>query len=531
MISVRYMKKQQIINEQPTLYFPAGAPATDLRYPAAATPRRAGRRLLLLLALFWLMVITAVTGLAALFYASPLLLPGTQVMGIDVGGLSVNETAVQLGIQWQQRGLVLESDTQTWQALPAALGIELDALATAERAHAAARSVDGLFRWVTTGRLTVTPVYTLDTAVTTAYLESMAPQLERAPVNATVQVVEGRAVATQAIAGQSLAVAETAAYLQRYQEAVLAHGRLPLSYTLIPAAITDVTAVLQQLNQLLDRTILLQVYDPVNNETFTWNLPPAVWGNWVAVAIDPENGGQLRWNFDSPLAQAYLTEQAAKLGDSRFIHIEETLRNLAEAIRNGETVVYGRVYHHPTSYTVQAGDTLAGIGRKVGIPYPWIQQVNPGLAGLSPGQNITIPSLDEMLPLPVVPHKRIIVSISQQRVQAFENGQLKWDWPASTGIASSPTAPGIFQVQSHEPNAYAANWNLWMPNFLGIYRPVPTSDFMNGFHGFPTRDGYNLLWTNNLGAPVTYGCILISNENAQALYEWAEEGTVVEIRD
>ncbi|HUM72127.1 MAG TPA: L,D-transpeptidase, partial [Chloroflexota bacterium] len=162
---------------------------------------------------------------------------------------------------------------------------------------------------------------------------------------------------------------------------------------------------------------------------------------------------------------------------------------------------------------------------------PWIQQTNPGLAGLSPGQVITIPSPDEMLPLPVVPHKRIIVSISQQRVHAFENGQIKWDWPASTGIASSPTAPGIFQVQSHEPNAYAGNWNLWMPNFMGIYRPVPNSDFMNGFHGFPTRDGYNLLWTNNLGAPVTYGCILISNENAQALYEWADEGVVVEIRD
>jgi lipoprotein-anchoring transpeptidase ErfK/SrfK len=87
----------------------------------------------------------------------------------------------------------------------------------------------------------------------------------------------------------------------------------------------------------------------------------------------------------------------------------------------------------------------------------------------------------------------------------------------------------VFQVQSHEGNAYAASWDLWMPYFLGIYRPVPTSDFMNGFHGFPTRDGTNLLWTGNLGHPVTYGCILLSTQNAAALYEWAEEGVVVEI--
>ncbi|MBE7530682.1 MAG: L,D-transpeptidase family protein [Chloroflexi bacterium] len=526
------MGKQQVIQEQPTLYFPAGGqPAADLHFSAQATRPRRARRGVWLLVLFVLMLLTAVTGVATLFYASPLLLPGTQVMGVNVGGLSVNDTAVTLSNQWQQAGLTLESETATWPVSPSAMGIELDAWATAERAHADGRSPDGLWEWITTGRLAVTPVYTLDTAVAATYLESLAPQWERAPVNATVHVSNGQAQATPAANGQSLNVAATVAYLQQYQAAVLAHGRLPLSYTLIPAAITDVTAVLQQLNQLLSRTLILQGYDPISDEMFTWNLPPEVWGNWVAVTIDPENPTLLRWDFDSPPARVYLEEQANKLGDGRYLQMDATLRQLAETIRNGETTVTARVYHHPTSYVVQAGDTLASIGRVVGIPYPWIQQANPGLSGLSPGQMITIPSLDEMLPLPVVPHKRIIVSISQQRVQALENGQLKWDWPASTGIASSPTAPGIFQVQSHEPNAYAANWNLWMPNFLGIYRPVPTSDFMNGFHGFPNRDGYNLLWTNNLGAPVTYGCILISNENAQALYEWAEEGTVVEIRE
>jgi lipoprotein-anchoring transpeptidase ErfK/SrfK len=52
---------------------------------------------------------------------------------------------------------------------------------------------------------------------------------------------------------------------------------------------------------------------------------------------------------------------------------------------------------------------------------------------------------------------------------------------------------------------------------------------MNGFHGFPNRDGFNLLWTGDLGRPVTYGCILLSSENAQTLYGWAEDGVVVEI--
>ena len=71
---------------------------------------------------------------------------------------------------------------------------------------------------------------------------------------------------------------------------------------------------------------------------------------------------------------------------------------------------------------------------------------------------------------------------------------------------------------------------LYMPNFMGVYQPVPGAAFTNGFHGFPTRGGGQLLWENSLGRKVTYGCILLHNNNMQQLYNWAEEGVVVEIQ-
>ena len=114
-------------------------------------------------------------------------------------------------------------------------------------------------------------------------------------------------------------------------------------------------------------------------------------------------------------------------------------------------------------------------------------------------------------------------------MKVFEDGELKWDWPASTGLPSLPTSPGVFQIQTHEKNAYAGNWDLWMPYFMGIYRPVPNQEFMNGFHGFPSKNQQQLLWIKNLGKPVTYGCILLSTENATLLYDWAPEGVIVEI--
>ena len=77
--------------------------------------------------------------------------------------------------------------------------------------------------------------------------------------------------------------------------------------------------------------------------------------------------------------------------------------------------------------------------------------------------------------------------------------------------------------------AYANQWDLHMPFFMGIYKPSPDGEVMNGFHGFPSRDKKQLLWTKNLGRPVTYGCILLDTKNAEMLYRWADEGVIVEV--
>jgi lipoprotein-anchoring transpeptidase ErfK/SrfK len=111
----------------------------------------------------------------------------------------------------------------------------------------------------------------------------------------------------------------------------------------------------------------------------------------------------------------------------------------------------------------------------------------------------------------------------------YERGVVRWEWVISTGVWDSPTMPGVFQILSHHVSAYAGNWDLDMPYFMGIYETVP--GFTNGIHGMVTRRGASLLWENALGRPVTYGCILLSNAHVKTLYEWAPEGVVVEVRN
>jgi LysM repeat protein len=298
----------------------------------------------------------------------------------------------------------------------------------------------------------------------------------------------------------------------------------------VPPAVTDASTVLAEANQLLANPLSIHAYDPITDEPLAWTVAPDVWGTWLSLGIDLADPTQLHWELDTERVQAFLAEQAATLGPDRYLASDEAVAAVRDAISTSWYVPL-RIYHHDRQHVVQSGDTFSKLARDYGIPYPWIQQANPGMGDtLYAGQVLTIPSPDALLPLPVVENKRIVVSLSDQKMWAYENGAVKWEWPVSTGIPSSPTSPGIFQVQTREPNAYASQWNLWMPYFMGIYRPVPTADFMNGFHGFPTRDGSRLLWTGDLGHPVTYGCILVSTENAVALYEWAQEGAVVKVQ-
>jgi len=250
-----------------------------------------------------------------------------------------------------------------------------------------------------------------------------------------------------------------------------------------------------------------------------------------AVTRRADGERQLTWSADEAAVAAFLREKSDSFGDERYVDLRVAVPAVVEAFTSRQTEVRLRVHHGEREHVVQPGETLSSIAFNYGMPYPWIQAANPGTGdALFVGDRLRIPSPDVFLPLPVVENKRILVSLSRQRVQVYENGQLKWDLPASTGLPSSPTSPGVFQIQSHEELAYASIWDLYMPWFMGVYRVAPGQDFMNGFHGFPSRDRRQFLWERNLGSPITYGCILISTENAKKLYDWAEEGVVVEIR-
>jgi lipoprotein-anchoring transpeptidase ErfK/SrfK len=122
--------------------------------------------------------------------------------------------------------------------------------------------------------------------------------------------------------------------------------------------------------------------------------------------------------------------------------------------------------------------------------------------------------------------KYIQVDISEQHMYVYEGDAMVYSFIASTGIGNS-TRVGTFSVLNKIPNAYGATWNIWMPNWLGIYW---SGSLQNGIHALPILSNGATLWAGYLGTPISYGCVVLDTYDAQALYNWVDVGTPVEIR-
>jgi lipoprotein-anchoring transpeptidase ErfK/SrfK len=504
----------------------------------AAHPRNHRRkwpsqgRLLLATVFLFLLTLAMLVGLISttlLFFYSDFIFPGAQVANIPVGTLTTQQAVAVLTNRFPQREILLVHSSGAWPVTVSELGMTMDYEATVEKAHEIGRTISGL-RNVASGNFEVEPVWMLDSNQAGELLDRLTPEIGIEAVNAGVVIQDGEAHAVPAQEGVALDLEMTLNYLKANPTEVVQTGRLPLVTYPVAPPITDAEVYVTEARRYLSKQVTIRGFDPIQNETAAWQIRPREWLEWLSLVVTPGEIDPYSWVVDERKAQQFLTTGWSWLGEQRYLDGEQIIPAMIDVITSGKTGIDARVYHQPRQHTVKPGESYSSIGYNYGIPYPWIEQANPGIETLAVGDLVTVPSPDDMLPLPVVPNKRVVVSISQQRAWIYEDGELRWEWPASTGISSSPTSPGVFQIQSHELEAYAGNWDLYMPNFMGIYRPVPTSDFMNGFHGFPTRDGFNLLWTGDLGTPVTYGCILLSSENAQTLYSWAEDGVVVEIQ-
>lgn len=476
--------------------------------------------MLLTLALFLML------GMAAL--GSDQILPGVSVAGIRVGGLTQEQADRVLASHWTTLRLTDSSTGMSWQIPATSLGLNMDAATSAAQAYEVGRDDGRFFAGLMNAEVPAAGVFDADAA--RAGLTEFLDDVSTPAQNAGIALENGVVKATAAREGRAMDLEGTLALLMSDPIGWLRDGRLPLKMVTLYPTVTDSTQLVSAAQTLLTQPLTLNLYDPFTGNTLQVTTPPEVWAAWLTAETDAANSLGVRLSLEDSALRGFIAQADAQAGEYRYLKTDEIVTAFQESVRGLRTDTRARVYHEDRPRIVQSGETIISIAYDEGVPYPWIQKWNGGISNVSAGQTIIIPSADNFFYYEPVPTKRVIVSISQQRAWVYENGTLKWDWQVSTGINDSPTWPGVYQIISHYPNAYAGNWNLYMPWFMGIYQPIPDADFTNGFHGYPTRGGGQILWRNSLGTRVTFGCILLDDANARQLYEWAEEGVVVEIQ-
>jgi hypothetical protein len=528
MMDVDGTKPSQAISERPSDSLPRGN--------EKALRRRPSRNLvigclILSILVVGLLVVAFPIATYAYYQINGLIVPGVTVGGLELGGLTWLEAKNGLEVVYPQEMELLVTDgTRTWRGKASDFGVGWDSEGMAHEALNVAHGKDlsselsEMFKSLIEG-WEIEPRLAFDLEAARIELLKWEPTVNIPARNAELRIQDGEVEVLPPETGLSLDVEATLSELSNDPGGVIESGMLLLTVHSQEPEITDVSQIKNQVEEMLDSNVIVQAYDPIEDEHYEWEVDREKVASWLVL---PASGDTAEVLIDTEVVSSYAEGLDSSLGSVRYLETEEVSDAIINSI-HGDPAPTLRVHYSPTHYLVQPGDSLLEIGWELGFPFWMIMDANPYLYSnpLEYGEELVIPSRDTLVPLPVIPNKRIVISITDQRLRTYQDGELLWEFIASTGIDDSPTQPGVFQVRTHELNAYASVWDLYMPHFLGVYEAWP--EFMNGIHGLPMLSSGRRLWANVLGRPASYGCIILTLEDAETLYNWAEDGVVVEI--
>jgi LysM repeat protein len=202
--------------------------------------------------------------------------------------------------------------------------------------------------------------------------------------------------------------------------------------------------------------------------------------------------------------------------------------DLSALLRGGGVIdlVVDEITGPRTTYTVQRGEELALIAKKFNVEMSEIIELN-GIEDANliyPGQELIIPATGEYQPTdedapepPTNEGKAIVVSISNQRIYAYENGKLVHSTLTSTGRVGTDTVIGDFAVYVKYEVTRMRGPDYDIPD-------VPYTMYF--YRGYGIHGAY---WHNSFGRQMSHGCVNLPTSEAKWFFDWASVGTPVRV--
>ena len=123
--------------------------------------------------------------------------------------------------------------------------------------------------------------------------------------------------------------------------------------------------------------------------------------------------------------------------------------------------------------------------------------------------------------------KMVVVDRSEQMLYAYDGDDLFLQTAISTGLDITPTPRGAFTVYRKTPTRYMQGP---LPGISKQFYDLPGVPWNLYF----TQDGgviHGAYWHNSFGRKWSNGCVNVPLDKAEELYEWAELGMRVVVRD
>ena len=179
-----------------------------------------------------------------------------------------------------------------------------------------------------------------------------------------------------------------------------------------------------------------------------------------------------------------------------------------------------------TTHIVERGQELLLIAREYGVSMQDILDLNSisnpdllyvGQELIIPAAGIYTPSALDAPPAPTSIGRSIVIATAEQRIYAYENGQLVRSHLVSTGRSVTPTVRGDFKVYVKYRADDMSGPDYFLPQ-------VPYTMYF--YQGYAIHGTY---WHNSFGRPMSHGCVNLPVDEAGWFFNWAEVGTPVRV--
>ncbi len=133
--------------------------------------------------------------------------------------------------------------------------------------------------------------------------------------------------------------------------------------------------------------------------------------------------------------------------------------------------------------------------------------------------------IDESVPADSGTGRRVVFSESRQRVWLMTDTATVADTYLVSGSIYDNLDPGTFEVFSRSVDAFGIDDSGTMKFFVRFTRGP--SGAAIGFHDIPIKDGQRIQRFDELGTPLSHGCIRQKRSDAISLWKFAPLGTAV----